>query len=208
MSLLNYTSEEHEPVMGSTLIEHGPRMKLGLSCDEYCIVKMLIYCIEKKRSFDFDRIKRHLGFEESHIILLLDMLQEKNIIKIDTKGNKITKRWRELHEKQNHTSFDEFWETYKGIKWPGSKKLAMEKFIITATKWGSRYIISRKKAYIDFLLKPENRWRKIMNATTFLNVTNENFNQPWEDYGETTTASTQMKGKLLSKEEKEKLFEE
>lgn len=207
MDLFNFRSSEPEHVIGSSTIEHGPRVKLGLTCEEYSMVKLILYCIDKNRSFDFARIYRHLGFDESQTDQIVQSLVDKEILVMDeVKGNKIMPVWEQAHTTHYKTTFDEFWKPYRGLSWPGSKKLSAERFSIAAQKFGSRYILHRKHAYMDFLLRPENRWRKIMNASTFLSVSTEHFNQPWETYG-TNTPESQMKVKAMSKQQKEKLFE-
>lgn len=175
-----FKSQEPHHIMGSTLINHGPRIKLGITCNEYCLVTMILYCKKKDKPFDEDRVYRHLGYSWEQVQIILTNLKEKDIIRITEGKFTITKKWKAYHNVHKRDEFDDFVKPYLGIQWPGSMPEARQKYDMACEKVGPAHLLERKHAYFEFLKKPENSYRKVMQATVFLNPNKERYNENWE----------------------------
>ena len=181
MKLSEFKSSEYDPVIGTTMILHKPRTKLGLTLGEYTVAKLIEYCETNNKELTGERAFLHIGIETEDLVEYIDSLINQGIARWN-EGDLhpiLLLKWHKIHSEAISEQFDRFWEKEYGIRWGGSKAQARQKFDILMKEIDFAYIMAQKRAYFMFLCLPENDWRHVMGGAVFLGKTDKRYSENW-----------------------------
>lgn len=208
----NYVSKAPD-IVGSSTINHAARVKLGLTCSEYCFIDFL-----HRRDVDATETKSiwiSLGFGEKEINQLFRNLIVKGFIIMDIgSGNSdnpkfnFTQKWKEGFANIEQEFNEYFWMENGKVAWTGTKKKAFEYYIKLRKKHSKDFLVNQRDQYFKFLelqKKYRNFDQQRLMCQVFLNPANERY---LEDYGDYVNQlkfkyapSPEIKPKPLTKED-------
>lgn len=214
-----YVSEKVNRVRGISVIDHRIRTKIEITVGEYCILELYWRRMLQNKQTTWDDIYTHTGIIRDQAGPMIKRLLDKELLKpVLMDGSKRyvpSEKFLDLTEKLEEADFETFWRMSNGRKWPGSKKDARKKFAIAAKEYGAQHLIKCKRDYFEYLSLPENDYRNTMQASVFLNISTERFNENWREQYNDIIAERKKKSipdnkiiktSTMTKKEKDELF--
>lgn len=198
---------------GVNKVNHSIRIKLGLSCEEYCIFETILSRKRVKKDTKFDDIEDYTGLLPTNINTSIRKMINILLIKVDNENFMLNKSMVDsaFKEQENkfQKEFNKFWKITKDGKeincWPGPREDAFNKFKIARNEYSFEFIMQQRFNY--FKLLEHKTWRNPMQASKFLNVktkqVEEDFKSQWPEHFKIAAKS---KNKVLTKKEKEDLY--
>lgn len=186
--LSDYKSKAPD-IIGSTTINHGARVRLGLNCSEYVFLDHLTKKDQKGSIADTLSVYINTGFGESETKALFRSLIAKGFIVPDGQYYNITSKWEEAFPDLDREFESHFWleviEGHKKVAWTGAKKKAMEYYIRLRKKYSRDFIVTQRDNYFKFLdlqKKLRNFDQQRLMCQVFLNPATERYMEDYEDY--------------------------
>lgn len=171
---------DNSVITGKTTISHKIRVKLSISCIEYCMLELIEKSQVRKDNMNEDFFWRRLGIKKDELYKLLSALKTKELISKDKFGSPIvTDKWLSCFAISTE-EFEKFWTMDGKPCWEGSaKKDAMMKYKKTRELYSAEYLLKKRNEYFRFLARPENEYRQKLGCSVFLNLDKERFNTDW-----------------------------
>ncbi len=214
-----YVSQKINRVYGISVIDHRIRTRIEVSVGEYCILELYWRRMLQNRQTTWDDIYTHTGINREQAGPMIKRLFDKGhleaVVMNKEKRYVPSEKFLDLTEKLEESDFETFWRMGNGRKWPGSKKEARKKFALAAKEHGAHHLIKCKKDYFEYLSLPENDYRNTMQASVFLNLSTERFNENWREQYEDIIKDRKkqsgpeqkvVKTSTMTKEQKDELF--
>jgi len=208
----DFKSTSQYPI-GSTIIDHKIRVKLGLTLAEYCIMDLIQLLKQNNEAVKFTKFQAFLGFDEGTSRKILISLREAGFISTDNNKVDIMEKWAEAFG-VNELEYMEF-ATINGIKcWPQSFEAIRKEYIRTRKKYSHEYLIDQRTWYFLFLNLPVNSYRNKMGGAVWLGMKNCHFNDNWKEQYESLRDGKTILGKntemkkqsTMTAEEKAEMF--
>ena len=202
---------------GDNKIEHSVRIKLGLSCEEYCVFDTIHQRKLRKKDTSFTDIENHTGLLPNVIDHAIRKMSEIILLAVDNNkfllNREMVKVAFQEKETQLENEFKIFWEkevkngnkTKLVTRWPGPKEAAFIKFKIARRKYSFDFIMQQTYNYFKFLTFET--WRSPMQATKFLNVTSGQIKEDWVSQWPDYTKKEAKEVKPMTQKEKDKLYD-
>jgi len=198
---------------GKNIIEHSVRIKLGLTCDEYCVFDTILSRKKRNKTTKFADIENFSGLSPEIINLSILKMSQMLLLKINNNEfflNKtmIDEAFKPLDDKLED-EFEKFWKIEKDGKltncWAGPRTAALIKFKVARKKFSFEFIMQQRSDY--FKLLEHQTYRQVMQATKFLNIKTgqieEDFKSQWPDHFK---EQSKTETKILTKTEKDNLY--
>lgn len=149
---------------GTTFINHGVRVRLGLSLQEYTVMQFLADCKEKKITINEESFISLIGVHYIHVVPIMDELQKKGLI-IGTLPN---------HKWSNEfiEDIDRLWSVHK----KGSRAKAKERLSKVLKKITIEELIVKLTEYVKS--KPPEEFEYLKGLDVWLNPKTEHWNDP------------------------------
>lgn len=150
-------------VTGTTFINHGVRVRLGLSLQEYTVMQFLADCKDKKL-MPGEKSLELIGVHYYNLIEIIDSLQKKGFL-IDLYPN---------HKWSNEfiEDIDRLWSIHK----KGSKATARERLSKVLKKIAIEELIVKLTEYVKS--KPPEEFEYLKGLDVWLNPKTEHWNDP------------------------------
>jgi hypothetical protein len=173
-------------IVGSSTINHAARVKLGLTCSQYCFLDFLHR--RRENPTGNQSIWINLGFGEREIEQLMKECMLKGFVLRGEAGMMLTPKWNDAFT-SSEKEFDEFWyEKADGkysVAWTGTKKKAIEYWVKLRKKHSFDFLMSQRNDYFEFL-RLQKKLRKFdqqrVMCQVFLNPANERYMENYADY--------------------------
>lgn len=168
------------PVHGITTVYHRVRHEFKITMEEYCVVALIEELTLRNKELIYERFMSYIGMEDTkQIDQIIIRMVSCGLLEMKEGTPMVTKKWTNSHNKDRNEQFEIFWHSSQGRSWPGSKPLALQRYIETASIHGDAFLLEQKKAYFDYLNCPGNEYRATMQASDWLNIKMERFKEDW-----------------------------
>jgi len=173
-------------IVGSSTINHAARVKLGLTCSQYCFLDFLHR--RQENPTGNQSIWINLGFGEKEIEQLTRECMQRGFVLLNDTGFVLTGKWFEAFTSAEK-EFEEFWhetvENKRSVAWTGTKKKALEYWVKLRKKHSFDFMMKQRNDYFQFL-RLQKKLRKFdqqrLMCQVFLNPANERYMENYEDY--------------------------
>jgi len=179
-------------IVGSSTINHAARVKLGLTCSQYCFLDFLHRRQENPTGNQSMWI--NLGFGEREIDQLTLECMQKGYVMIESGVDgrnaslRLSSKWYNAFTSAEK-EFEEFWhetvENKRSVAWTGTKKKALEYWVKLRKKHSFDFMMKQRNDYFQFL-RLQKKLRKFdqqrLMCQVFLNPANERYMENYEDY--------------------------
>ena len=179
-------------IVGSSTINHAARVRLGLTCSQYCFLDFLHR--RQENPSGNQSIWINLGFGEREIDQLTKECFQRGFIYAETGIDMqnpvmiLTSKWFEAFTSAEK-EFEEFWhetvENKRSVAWTGTKKKALEYWVKLRKKHSFDFMMKQRNDYFQFL-RLQKKLRKFdqqrLMCQVFLNPANERYMENYEDY--------------------------
>jgi len=184
--LSNYRSSA-PPIIGSTVINHAARVRLGLNCSEYCLLDHLSKKDERGGVADTSTVYINTGFTVKDIEGLFRSLIAKGFVYLDPKNNsyELTSKWEEGFPNIEKEFETKFWKINGKVAWPGSRAKSLSYYIKLRKKYSADFLESQRDHYFKYLeleLKYRKFDRQKVMCQVFLNPANDRFLEDYKSY--------------------------
>lgn len=179
-------------IVGSSTINHAARVKLQLTCSQYCFIDFLHR--RKENPTGVQSIWISLGFGEKEIEQLTKECMLKGFIAvtsgIDGRDPELilSNKWNEAFtsaEKEFEVFWHEMIDNKISVAWTGTKKKALEYWVKLRKKHSFEFLMKQRNDYFQFL-RLQKKLRKFdqqrLMCQVFLNPANERYLENYEDY--------------------------
>ena len=157
-------------ILGTSIINHKIRVKLGLTLNEYCVLDFLYSRMIAKKPVlsiakESDALWKDLGVRPFNIVDNVLCLGEKDLIEENKKGEIIpTQLWIDEFEKGWEKEFTTLWDTYGHI---GNESEAKARYKLVRKITTLDHLLKRHQVYQKHL--DERDWKQKMQLTVWLN---------------------------------------
>jgi hypothetical protein len=173
-------------IVGSSTINHAARVKLGLTCSQYCFLDFLHR--RQENPTGNQSIWINLGFGEREIEQLTKECIQRGYVLLNDTGFVLTGKWNDAFT-SSEKEFEEFWhetvENKRSVAWTGTKKKALEYWVKLRKKHSFDFMMKQRNDYFQFL-RLQKKFRKFdqqrLMCQVFLNPANERYMENYEDY--------------------------
>ena len=187
-NLINkHESHALSKITGKTTISHRNRIKLGITCMQYCILELIEKSVARHESLTEQFFYQKIGIQKEELYKELHKLATLEFITKNTDGSpKVTQKWLSAFDIPME-EFEEFWNRNERCAWPGSsKKETLKKYKEVREFYSAAYLLRKRNEYLEFLVRKENDFRQIMGCSVFLNLDKERFNIDWKNASKET----------------------
>ena len=165
-------------IHGSTIINHKIRVKLDVTCSEYCILEH-IYNLNKQgikvtAYGEIDTLWESLGMRPTNFAEYVTDLIDLKYIE-EANGLVVTEKWYKEFTTAYEERFEEFWNVYGII---GNKEQARKMFLKAVKEDTYDHLIQRHAIYVGHL-KTCN-WKGKMHCSTWLNPISKRYNDDFQ----------------------------
>lgn len=173
-------------IVGSSTINHAARVKLQLTCSQYCFLDFLHR--RQENPTGNQSIWINLGFGEKEIEQLTRECMQRGYVLLNEKGFVLTSKWNDAFTSAEK-EFEEFWheivDNKRLVAWTGTKKKALEYWVKLRKKHSFEFLMKQRNDYFQFL-RLQKKLRKFdqqrLMCQVFLNPANERYLENYEDY--------------------------
>ena len=178
-------------IVGSSTINHAARVKLGLTCSQYCFLDFLHR--RQENPTGNQSIWINLGFGEKEIEQLTRECMQRGYVLLNDTGFVLTGKWNEAFTSAEK-EFEQFWHkklTDKNnrsvdmVAWYGAKKKALEYWVKLRKKHSFEFLMKQRDDYFQFLKlqkKLRNFDQQRLMCQVFLNPATERYMENYADY--------------------------
>jgi hypothetical protein len=176
-------------IVGSSTINHAARVKLGLTCSQYCFLDFLHR--RQENPTGNQSIWINLGFGEREIEQLVRECTQRGYLIIEPETDqklRLSSKWNDAFTSAEK-EFEEFWhetvDNKRLVAWTGTKKKALEYWVKLRKKHSFDFMMKQRNDYFQFL-RLQKKLRKFdqqrLMCQVFLNPANERYMENYEDY--------------------------
>ena len=169
----------YQGIHGKSIINHRIRVKLGLTCEQYCVMDLYEDLANKEDCITgtidpWDL----LGMETMELHTINDSLVKAGVLIIGITKDQYQKimiapKWRNEFKKAADT-FDDLWKVFP----KGTKAKALERYKTVVKTVPHDHLMTRRKAYCDWKKSTNTEWQYYLGLDVWLNPANAMWDNP------------------------------
>lgn len=182
--LENYKSKA-PAITGISTINHGIRVKLGLSCSEYVFLDHLARRQEKNEQTDSLTVFINTGFSPENQKTIIKSLLDKKYLDFVKDKYQVTSKWFEGMDNIERDFELTMWTKDGRVTWTGAKKKALQCYESLRKKgFTKEHLQKQRDLYFEYLelVHKSGFNRDRMMCQVFLNPATERFAEDYERY--------------------------